>query len=178
VPFASVGGKRPTSASRILIALIFVGLGLYISWRNVPPPAQKGVAKPPDAKPEEVAAESASAPQEAKALSGKQVQTKISCVIVRDQDGQEVFRGTVDVGPTLKRIGRGEKLRFSHDGAVFENRERKLPKKPGGYYHEYVHPTPRLDGPGPQRIVTGEAGEIYYTHDHYRSFQRLDKGRP
>jgi guanyl-specific ribonuclease Sa len=86
-----------------------------------------------------------------------------------------LFRGTVDVGPTLRRIGQGEKLRFAHDGIIFENRERRLPKKPAGYYREYVHPTPKIGGPGPQRIVTGKEGETFYTHDHYQTFLRLDQ---
>jgi guanyl-specific ribonuclease Sa len=61
-----------------------------------------------------------------------------------------------------------------NDGAEFQNRERRLPKRPAGYYREWVHPTPGLGGPGPQRIVTGGEGEIYYTPDHYRTFERLD----
>ena len=101
--------------------------------------------------------------------------TRIAQQTIRDQDGQVAFRGTVDVGPTLARISRGERLGFSHDGIVFQNRERRLPRKPAGYYREYVHPTPGLDGPGPQRIIRGQNGETYYTPDHYRTFQRLDE---
>ena len=69
----------------------------------------------------------------------------------------------------------GERLRFPNDGATFQNRERRLPKQPAGYYKEYVHPTPGLSGPGPQRIVMGQQGETYYTPDHYRTFQRVDR---
>lgn len=36
--------------------------------------------------------------------------------------------------------------------------------------NEYVHPTPGVDGPGPQRIVVGKCGEMYYTADHYEAF--------
>jgi filamentous hemagglutinin len=103
------------------------------------------------------------------------IRTKISNQRIRDERSDVVFRGDVDVGPTLARIERGERLRFSHDGATFENRERRLPRQPPGYYQEFVHPTPGLGGPGPQRIVVGREGEIYYTPDHYRTFQRLDK---
>jgi guanyl-specific ribonuclease Sa len=59
---------------------------------------------------------------------------------------------------------------------VFQNREKRLPQKPAGYYREWVHPTPGLRGPGPQRIVTGKEGEIYYSPDHYETFRRLDGG--
>ncbi|WP_407082811.1 ribonuclease domain-containing protein [Pseudomonas germanica] len=38
------------------------------------------------------------------------------------------------------------------------------------YYTEYVHPTPGIAGPGPQRIVVGKGGEMYYTADHYKTF--------
>lgn len=41
---------------------------------------------------------------------------------------------------------------------------------PVGYYTEYVHPTPGILGPGPQRIVVGQGGEMYYTADHYKTF--------
>jgi len=48
-----------------------------------------------------------------------------------------------------------------------------LPSKPYGYYHEYMFPTPGVSGPGHQRIVTGNNGEIYYSPDHYHSFMRI-----
>ncbi len=65
------------------------------------------------------------------------------------------------------------RLPFSHDGIVFENRERRLPLKPNGYYHEFVQPTPHERGPGGQRVVLGRNGEVYYSSDHYRTFQRV-----
>jgi guanyl-specific ribonuclease Sa len=94
-------------------------------------------------------------------------------VVVRDRDGKVAWRGTVDLSKTIARIEAGERLRFSNDGSVFENRERRLPRKISGYYHEYVHPTPGLSGPGPQRVIVGAGGEIYYTADHYRSFTSI-----
>lgn len=94
-------------------------------------------------------------------------------VTILDQDGDVAYRGDVDLTKTLARIDRGQKLSFPHDGTVFGNRERRLPAKPSGYYREWVHPTPKLSGPGPQRIVTGGQGEAYYTHDHYRSFRKV-----
>jgi len=94
-------------------------------------------------------------------------------VTIRDLDGRVVFRGTVDLTKTLERIDRGQRLHFHDDGSSFHNHERHLPSQPAGYYTEYVHPTPHLGGPGPQRVVTGRRGEIYYTPDHYRTFVRL-----
>ncbi|MDZ4684718.1 MAG: ribonuclease domain-containing protein [Planctomycetaceae bacterium] len=94
-------------------------------------------------------------------------------VTVKDQSGRVVYRGDVDLAPTLDRIERGERHPHRNDGGTFRNLEGRLPKKPSGYYREYVHPTPELDGPGPQRVVLGRDGEIYYTADHYQSFRRI-----
>jgi filamentous hemagglutinin len=94
-------------------------------------------------------------------------------VRVLDEHRRVVYRGDVDLGPTLKRIKNGRRLRFSHDGIVFENRERRLPAKPSGYYREYVQPTPGDNGPGAQRVVLGAGGEVYYSSDHYRTFRRV-----
>jgi ribonuclease T1 len=92
---------------------------------------------------------------------------------IRDQDGRVVYRGTIDLQPTLDRIARGDKNSHRNDGTTFQNRERRLPQKPSGYYREYVHPTPKSSGPGPQRVIVGKDGEIWYTPDHYKSFQRI-----
>lgn len=94
-------------------------------------------------------------------------------VRVADEDGNIVYRGDIDLAPTLERIEQGTRLPFSHDGIVFENRERRLPAKPYGYYHEFVQPTPHERGPGGQRIILGRDGEVYYSPDHYRTFQRV-----
>ena len=56
---------------------------------------------------------------------------------------------------------------------VFENAERRLPVHPSGYYHESdVWPT-RAAGRGPDRLIFGRDGEVYYSPDHYRTFVRL-----
>ncbi len=94
-------------------------------------------------------------------------------VRITNESGRVIYRGDVDVGPTLERIDRGKRLRFSHDGIVFENREKRLPQKPRGYYREFIHPTKGESGPGGQRVVTGQNGEAYYSPDHYRTFQRV-----
>lgn len=84
--------------------------------------------------------------------------------------GKVVYEGTVDLAPTLRRIEEGKSFPHRNDGAVFGNFEGLLPAKPRGYYREYVVPTKGLDGPGPQRLVMGKEGEIYYTPDHYATF--------
>lgn len=95
-------------------------------------------------------------------------------VTLKNQDGRVIYWGDIDVAPTLARIDRGDVLsQYRNDGITFQNREGRLPKKPSGHYREWVHPTPGVGGPGPQRIVTGKSGEAYYTHDHYDTFRKI-----
>jgi guanyl-specific ribonuclease Sa len=94
-------------------------------------------------------------------------------LVLRDERGQVLYRGNVDLAPTLARIAQDRRLRFANDGSTFQNREKRLPRKPSGYYREWVVPIPGKDGPGPQRLVTGKDGEVWYTSDHYRSFRRI-----
>jgi|GEM_PF-5302367 len=98
---------------------------------------------------------------------------RIPNVTVHDLDGRVAWQGTVDLAPTLERIERGERLEYHDDGSVFQNRESHLPHKPSGYYHEWVVRTPGLGGPGPQRVVTGREGELWYSSDHYHHFTRV-----
>ena len=95
-------------------------------------------------------------------------------VVVRDLDGRVAWRGDMDLGPAIERIERGERDGHRNDGAVFQNREGRLPSKPRGYYREFVVRTPGLRGVGPQRLVIGRDGDAWYTSDHYRSFVRLN----
>ncbi len=94
-------------------------------------------------------------------------------ITIKDQSGRVAFKGDVDLHPTFDRIERGEKFPHRNDGSPFRNLERRLPQKPAGYYTEYVHPTPGMNGPGPQRVVIGKDGEAFYTHDHYNSFRKV-----
>jgi filamentous hemagglutinin len=84
--------------------------------------------------------------------------------------------GTVDLRPSLDRIKSGELLdEFRNDGSVFKNISGRLPANPSNYYREYVHPTPGIAGrPGPQRIIIGRGGEMYYTPKHYDFFIPLN----
>ncbi|RRZ86352.1 VENN motif pre-toxin domain-containing protein, partial [Erwinia sp. 198] len=103
----------------------------------------------------------------------------IDGVNVRDIKTGENFSGTVDLKPTLDRIQTGGAYPHRNDGTTFQNRpdrvtgETGLPPQQPGYYKEYVHPTPGISGPGPQRIVVGQKGETYYTNDHYKTFIRI-----
>lgn len=96
----------------------------------------------------------------------KKVQ-KSTSILVEGPKGEE------DISGTLDRIERGEKFPHRNDGGVFRNREKRLPLKKRNYYHEFVHPTKGRRGPGAQRVVIGTEKEIYYTPDHYETFQRV-----
>jgi guanyl-specific ribonuclease Sa len=84
--------------------------------------------------------------------------------------GNVVGRGTVDVRATVEGIKSGT----TQPRGVFQNHEGLLPKQPSGYYQEFVHPTPGVNGVGPQRIIQGQGGELYYTPNHYESFVPLN----
>ncbi|MGQ7860033.1 ribonuclease domain-containing protein [Pseudomonas sp. 32A] len=103
-------------------------------------------------------------------LGAKDTTRFIDGIKVVDQKTGQVLQGTVDLGPTLDRIKSGGSFPHRNDGSIFQNRASDLPQKPAGYYTEYVHPTPGIAGPGPQRIVVGKGGEMYYTADHYKTF--------
>ncbi len=74
---------------------------------------------------------------------------------------------------TLALIRAGGPFPHAQDGRTFGNREKLLPRRARGYYREYTVPTPGARDRGARRIVAGKAGELYYTADHYRSFQRI-----
>jgi len=74
---------------------------------------------------------------------------------------------------TVALIDAGGPFPYDRDGIVFENRERQLPSEPTGYYHEYTVPTPGSSDRGARRIITGRASEMYWTDDHYQSFERI-----
>jgi ribonuclease T1 len=73
----------------------------------------------------------------------------------------------------LRAIKMGGPFPYAKDGSVFSNRERRLPRKPYGYYREYTVPTPGAKDRGPRRIIAGGNQEFYYTDDHYRRFKRI-----
>lgn len=74
---------------------------------------------------------------------------------------------------TIRLIKRGGPLPHARDGVLFGNYERLLPRRKKGYYREYTVKTPGAKDRGARRIVAGAAGELYYTGDHYRSFERI-----
>lgn len=74
-------------------------------------------------------------------------------------------------------IGKGGPFPYSRDGVVFGNREKILPMKPQGYYHEYTVRTPGAKDRAARRMVCGgpktTPDVCYYSDDHYQSFRRI-----
>ncbi len=75
---------------------------------------------------------------------------------------------------TVRLIQQGGPFPYRQDGQVFQNRERILPTCSASYYHEYTVKTPGSPDRGARRIITGSAGEYFYTADHYASFRLVN----
>jgi ribonuclease T1 len=59
---------------------------------------------------------------------------------------------------------------------AFQNRERLLPRRTSGYYHEFTVATAGESDRGALRIITGTSGERNWTDDHYESFRVIEDG--
>jgi ribonuclease T1 len=81
-----------------------------------------------------------------------------------------------EIARVLTAVRTGAPLPYSQDGEVFENREGLLPAKPRGYYHAYTVPTPGSADRGARRLIVGADGDVWYTSDHYGSFEPIDPG--
>jgi ribonuclease T1 len=78
-----------------------------------------------------------------------------------------------EAADTLRLIDRGGPFRYHQDGDTFGNFEGLLPERQRGYYREYTVVTPGSPDRGARRIVAGVGGELYWTSDHYASFERI-----
>jgi len=76
---------------------------------------------------------------------------------------------------TVDLIDAGGPYPEDEDDEVFGNFEGLLPDQERGYYREYTVPTPGLDHRGARRIVAGLPGKLYWTEDHYASFERIER---
>jgi ribonuclease T1 len=74
---------------------------------------------------------------------------------------------------TLEEIAAGPPYTYDRDGVTFENREGLLPAQERGYYEEFTVETPGSADRGARRIIWGLQDELYYTDDHYQSFERI-----
>ena len=77
----------------------------------------------------------------------------------------------VEAKNVLLQIKSGVGFAHKKDGSIYRNREGKLSERSPNYYREYTVPTPEMATRGSRRLVIGNEGEIYYTDDHYLTFQ-------
>ncbi|MGZ8218055.1 ribonuclease domain-containing protein [Methylomagnum sp.] len=74
---------------------------------------------------------------------------------------------------TLQLVAQGGPFPYPQDGTIFRNRENRLPNMATGYYREHTVASAGIIGRGARRIITGKSGEVYYTDDHYQTFQKV-----
>lgn len=76
---------------------------------------------------------------------------------------------------TIDLIDQGGPFPYDQDGAVFQNREGRLPDLPSGSYQEYTVETPVESDRGARRIVKARDGTLYYSDDHYETFRLVER---
>ena len=94
---------------------------------------------------------------------------------IQSQVSEKVAKILADteVQKTLERIKKDDG-KYQKDGAIFMNRERRLPvQKDRSYYEEWTVTTPWSWDRGARRIISGKAGELWFTDDHYGTFLRI-----
>lgn len=95
----------------------------------------------------------------------------------RDSDGfayVDLDRLPPEAAETVELIDDGGPYPYpGKDGSTFGNFEGVLPDRERGYYAEYTVETPGLSHRGARRIIAGDGGELYWTEDHYESFERI-----
>lgn len=72
-------------------------------------------------------------------------------------------------GGSVERVAPGKAIGGDH----FGNYEKKLPNKKGRSYYECDIDTLGKKNRGPKRIIYSDDGLIYYTGDHYDTFQKM-----
>ena len=70
-------------------------------------------------------------------------------------------------------IDAGGPFAYRQDGSIFQNRERRLPLHPVGFWHEYTVPTPGSSDRGARRLIAGDDDSLFYTRNHYGSFVQI-----
>jgi ribonuclease T1 len=77
---------------------------------------------------------------------------------------------------TLELISAGRRFSGRRNGIVFSNHEGLLPEQPEGYYTEWTVRERGQTGRKKDRVVAGQAGELFFTTNHYKSFRWVIQG--
>jgi ribonuclease T1 len=96
------------------------------------------------------------------------------CGDMSSPDGSISLEEGEEIEQTLDDVEDGPPYAYREDGEVFRNDEMLLPARPRGYYRVYTVETPGDDDRGERRVVIGQAGEAFYTEDHYGSFVPIE----
>lgn len=154
-------------ASSLVTAAVVLVVALLAAWWQA-----HDAAAPPTEAPRAAPTEAPRAPTEAPRpappppapLTPPPAPARLDLAAIGDPDERAA------IVAVAMAIDRGGPFAYRKDGAVFENREARLPKQPRGYWREYTVPTPDEDDRGARRLVAGQRHELRYTRDHYRSF--------
>jgi ribonuclease T1 len=157
-------------ASSLRSAAVVAAVALLVAWWQARDAAQSSSA-PPIAAPTEASRPAPPpsppaappAPPRAPPTSAP-APARLDLSAIPDPDERAAIVAVVEA------IDRGGPFAYRKDGAIFENREKRLPPQPRGYWREYTVPTPDEDDRGARRLVAGRRRELRYTRDHYRSF--------
>ncbi|MGI9601506.1 MAG: ribonuclease domain-containing protein [Acidimicrobiales bacterium] len=114
--------------------------------------------------------------QPARSTPPSTTQTEVEIVRYSDLPTVTVGELPPEAIDTLRLIRDGGPFPYDQDGSTFQNREGLLPDYDIGFYQEYTVDTPGLSHRGARRLVTGDDGAIYWTADHYASFEELVVG--
>jgi RHS repeat-associated protein len=90
------------------------------------------------------------------------------------QDNLESIIDVLNIRQTMRRIDQGQvESCFRNDGTTFNNREDFLPSNSGPFKEWVVNRYLPNNRPGPERIVTGSNGDMWYSPDHYETFIKI-----
>ncbi len=153
-------------------------------------PTKAPAAEPTEAPTEAPAVEPTEAPTEAPAVEPTEAPTEAPTESRLDPNGSYTTKEDValyihqygHLPPNFitkaesKRLG-GTPSGKCIGGDTFQNREGLLPKAPGRTYTECDIDTLYTTSRGKKRIVFSNDGLIFYTGDHYKSFEQLYGGK-
>jgi ribonuclease T1 len=154
---------RALASGLTLLAMLLLALARLLTHESPPP------TKPPSAPADQPRA---SVPATPASVPGAETAVLASTDDPR-RDAQ--IRRVVE---SIRRSGRppegvAQGGRPGGQRGLFENAEGKLPRRNRGYYVESDIWPRGPGGRGAERLVLGREGEVYFTGDHYRTFQRL-----
>lgn len=167
VPPPADGSRPRTSSAVAIILVVALAVGIWLlNGRDPGTATDPGPAEPPSS---EAAAPSSPSPTSAEEPAQAAVDPDSGLPYV------DLADLPLEAGETVDLIDAGGPFPYGQDGSTFGNYEGILPDRERGYYAEYTVETPGSPDRGARRIVAGDEGELYWTEDHYDSFERIER---